>query len=119
MKRATVPTSIKLDPKLKERIEAAAEAAGVTPHAFMIEALEKQTRRDEEYRAFLEGGREADEEMSRTGQGYEAADVFRYMHALASGSPNPTRPPLKQLFEPEGSKSRSRSRDPGARRSRA
>ena len=38
----TNPTTIKLPDKLKERIAPLADAAGKTPHAWMVEALERQ-----------------------------------------------------------------------------
>jgi predicted transcriptional regulator len=91
-------TSIKLPEELKERVDAAAEAAGTTPHAFMIEAIARETRRAELYEQFLEEARQADREVERSGKHYLADDVFRYMEARAAGkrSRRPTAKPWRK-----------------------
>ena len=80
-----VATSIKLPEELKARVEAAAEAAGKTTHAFMLEAIERETARAERYEAFVDEALQAEREMERTGLYYVAEDVFRYMSARAQG----------------------------------
>ena len=80
---ATVATSLKLPADLKARVDALAEAAGKSPHAFMVEAIEREAARAECYEVFLAEAQEADEEMERTGQYYAAEDVFRYLTARA------------------------------------
>ena len=84
---ATRATSLKLPSPLKDRVDAAAEAAGKTPHAFMVEAIERETARAEAYAEFVDEALAAEREHERTGLHYEAADVFRYMTARASGKP--------------------------------
>jgi predicted transcriptional regulator len=84
-------TSLKLPRELKTRIAAAADAAGKTPHAFMIEALERETARAEQYDAFIEDAVEAEREHERSGTHYAADDVFAYMSARAAGK-RPRRP---------------------------
>ncbi|MCC7546296.1 MAG: CopG family transcriptional regulator [Burkholderiales bacterium] len=81
----TVATSLKLPDDLKTRVEAAAEAAGKTPHAFMVDAIERETSRAELYETFIREAIEADEEAERTGLSYAAEDVYRYMADLAQG----------------------------------
>ena len=76
-------TSLKLPEDLKARVQAAAEAAGRTPHAFMVEAIERETARAERYEAFVDDAVRADREMKRTGLHYASEDVFRYMTARA------------------------------------
>ncbi|HZR03694.1 MAG TPA: ribbon-helix-helix protein, CopG family [Burkholderiales bacterium] len=83
----TIATSLKLPEDLKARVDAAAEAAGKTAHAFMVEAIERETARAELYETFLQEALEAEEEMERTGLHYVAEDVFRYMTDLAHGKP--------------------------------
>jgi len=82
---ANIATSIKLPEELKARVEAAAEAAGKTSHAFMLEAIDRETARAERYEAFLDEALEAEREMEHTGLHYAAEDVFRYIAARAQG----------------------------------
>jgi predicted transcriptional regulator len=82
-----IATSLKLPDELKARVEAAAEAAGKTSHAFMIEAIEHETARAERYGAFIDEALDAEREMERTGLHYAAEDVFRYVTARAEGKP--------------------------------
>lgn len=84
---ATVPTSLKLPDDLKERVDAAARAAGKSSHAFMVEAIEQETQRAERYRRFVQEALEAEREMQQGGVHYAAEDVFRYAIARANGKP--------------------------------
>ena len=87
-------TSLKLSEELRARVLAAAEAAGTSPHAFMVEAIARETERAEQYDAFLDDARKAEAEVERTGLHYAAKDVFRYMTARAAGK-RPRRPKPK------------------------
>jgi predicted transcriptional regulator len=78
-------TSLKLPTELKDQVDAAAQAAGTTPHAFMIEAIAREITRAGQYEAFLGEALEAEREHERTGVHYAAEDVFRYMSARAEG----------------------------------
>ncbi len=78
-------TSLKLPEELRARVVAAAEAAGTSPHAFMVEAIARETARAEQYEAFLEDARGAAAEVDGSGLHYRAEDVFRYMTARAEG----------------------------------
>lgn len=49
----SVTTTLKIAADLKRRVVAAAKAADKSPHAFMLEAIERQTRLDEQRRAFV------------------------------------------------------------------
>ena len=80
---AKIATSLKLPSDLKARVDTAAEAAGKSPHAFMVEAIEQQTTRAEQHEAFLDDALRADRELDRTGVHFAAVDVFRYMTARA------------------------------------
>jgi predicted transcriptional regulator len=86
-----VATSLKLPEDLKARVDAAAEAAGKTPHAFMVDAIESETTRAERYAAFIDEALHAEREMKRTGMHYASDEVFRYMIARAEGK-SPRRP---------------------------
>jgi predicted transcriptional regulator len=86
-----VATTLKIDADLKRRVVAAAKAADKSPHAFMLEAIEHQTRLDEERRAFVADAVGARAEALKSGQGYAAADVHRYLAARVRGD-RATRP---------------------------
>lgn len=72
-------TTIKLPEDLKRRVRAAAKAAAISPHAFMLRALETQTRLDEQRREFLGGAVAALAESEASGKGYRSVDVHRYI----------------------------------------
>ncbi len=80
-------TSLKLPVELKARVEAAAKAAGTSAHAFMMEAIERETTRAERFAAFIAEAKEADRAFERTGAYYEAEEVFRYLSARTDGKP--------------------------------
>jgi len=81
----TIATSLKIPTDLKARIDAAAEAAGKSAHAFMLQAIEQETARAERHDAFIAEAIEAEKEMETSGQYFAAEDVFRYMTARAEG----------------------------------
>jgi predicted transcriptional regulator len=81
-----VATTLKIAPDLKRRIVAAAKAADRSPHAFMLEAIERQTSLDEQRRGFVADAVASRAEALTSGQGYAAADVHRYMAARVRGS---------------------------------
>jgi predicted transcriptional regulator len=78
-------TTLKLPDELKERIVSAAEAAGKSPHAFMIEALAAQTALAERRRAFVESAQVAEQEVAEYGLVYDADEVFSYLQDKLSG----------------------------------
>jgi predicted transcriptional regulator len=80
-----MPTTLKLPDALKRRVTAAARAADKSPHAFMLEAIERQTRLDEERRAFVAEALTARAEALDTGEGFAGADVHRYIAARVRG----------------------------------
>ena len=82
---STIATSLKLPAELKARVEALAEAAGKSPHAFMVEAIEREAARAELSETFLNEALQAEQEMEHSGVYYAAEDVFRYMTARAEG----------------------------------
>ena len=82
---APVATTLKIAADLKRRVVAAAKAADKSPHAFMLEAIEQQTRLDEQRRAFVAEALAAHSEALTSGEGFAAADVHRYMAARVLG----------------------------------
>ncbi len=80
-----VATTLKIAADLKRRVIAAAKAANKSPHAFMLEAIERQTQLDEQRRAFVAEAMAARSEALASGEGFVAADVHRYMAARVRG----------------------------------
>ncbi|OZA10741.1 MAG: hypothetical protein B7X94_06120 [Hydrogenophilales bacterium 17-62-8] len=90
-----VSTTLKLPEPLKSRIAPLAEAAGKSPHAWMIEALEERVVQSEAYAAFIADALEADREMSETGEGYAMEDVHQYLLNKLEGKPAKRPKPIK------------------------
>lgn len=89
-------TSLKLPDTLKQRIGVLAEAAGKTPHAFMVEALAEQAERTEKRQAFLQNAVQAKQHYEQTGIAYAAEDVHKYITSRIQGK-NAAKPqPIKR-----------------------
>lgn len=88
-------TTLKLPEDLKARIIAAAEHAGKSPHAFMVEALARQTEMLERRREFIESALAAEEEIAQYGLVYEGDEVIRYFRDKLAGKPAKRPKPVK------------------------
>jgi predicted transcriptional regulator len=89
-------TSIKLPPKLKARVASVAKRAGKSPHAFMVEAIERQTAQQERRERFVAEALAAEAEALETGLAFDADDVHAAMEARARGrGPKAQGPKLK------------------------
>jgi predicted transcriptional regulator len=78
-------TSLKLTDVLKARVATIAQNAGMSPHAFMVDAIERQARLAELRGSFVEDALASRAEAHETGKAYAAADVHDYMEARARG----------------------------------
>jgi predicted transcriptional regulator len=78
-------TSIKLPDELKARAAAAAHERGVTPHAFMVEAIAAATALAEQRATFIAEALAAQAQMIDTGKGFDADDVHAWLRARAAG----------------------------------
>jgi predicted transcriptional regulator len=76
-------TTLKLSEELKARIARLAEETGRSPHGFMVEALERQVRRDERWRDFVDDANSADRGIDEGAPVYGAKDVHRWLDRLA------------------------------------
>lgn len=94
------PTSLKLPVDLKRQIDKAAGSAGMTPHAFMIQALAETTQRALLRDQFQRDALVALGAMQSDGTGYALSEVRRYFTQLQkhrkSGSTRPERPELSK-----------------------
>lgn len=80
-------TTLKLPPELKDRVAEAAQAAGQSPHAFMVDAIEAQTRLAERRRQFVDSALQAEREVAESGWIYDGDEVLTYLQARISGQP--------------------------------
>ncbi|MBU6467258.1 MAG: hypothetical protein KGQ30_11135 [Burkholderiales bacterium] len=87
-------TSLKLSDELKQRAAALAQRQGVSPHAFMVEAIEHAAAAAERRAGFLEEAQAAREHMLKTGEGLDAGEVHAYLKNRVSHRPAP-RPKVK------------------------
>ena len=88
------PTTLKLTSELKERIEAVVRETGQSAHAFMIEAIERETRLAEQRRELVDAALESRADFARTGAGHDATEVHAYLAARARGK-RAARPKVK------------------------
>jgi predicted transcriptional regulator len=84
-------TSLKLPDELKQRAIAAAEKRGLSPHAFMIHAIDLAATAAEQRASFVSDAQAAREQMLATGKGYDASEVHAYLKGRLSGD-KPAKP---------------------------
>lgn len=87
-------TSLKLSDELKQRAVAAAERQGVSPHAFMVQAIEQAATAAERRAGFVGEALAARAQMLKSGQGYDAGEVHAYLKARIAGD-KPAKPKAK------------------------
>lgn len=87
-------TTLKLSPELKERIAKVVEGTGQSAHAFMVDAIQRQTESAEKRRQLVAAARAAREEFDRTGLAYDWNEVRDYQRAKLQGKKAP-KPKLK------------------------
>ena len=73
-----VPTSLKLPPKLKAQIDASAQKAGISTHAFMVKTLADATERTRLRDQFQQDALDALREVEATGMAFDFDDVRDY-----------------------------------------
>ena len=88
-------TTLKLSRQLRVRVARVARKTGRTPHRVMLEAIERETAREERMEAFVKEALAADRAIDETGEVFAAPDVHAWLLRLASGKkarrPNPWR----------------------------
>lgn len=89
-------TTLKLPAQLKTRIARLAKQSGTTPHAFMVDALERQASREEAVAAFVAEAIAVDREIDEGGEVYAAEDVHAWMERLARGEKPPRPKPWRK-----------------------
>ncbi len=82
-------TSLKLSDELKQRAVAAAEKTGVSPHAFMVDAIEQAASAAERRAAFVNEALAAREQALKTGKGHDTRQVHAYLRERIAGRKSP------------------------------
>lgn len=72
-------TSLKLPDELKQRAANAAQELGISPHAFMVDAIRQAAHAVELRAAFVAQARQARAEMLENGDGHAVEDVRTYL----------------------------------------
>jgi predicted transcriptional regulator len=93
---STTTTTLKLPRKLRVRVARVAAQTGRSAHAFMLEAIEQQTRLAERRREFVEAALAAEQEVLRDGLVHDGDEVLAYLHARLTGG-RARRPAKKRL----------------------
>ncbi|MGH7858028.1 MAG: CopG family ribbon-helix-helix protein [Candidatus Binatia bacterium] len=79
-------TTLKLPEKLRARVSRIAKKTGRTPHRLMLEAIERETAREERVEAFVKEALAADRAIENGGEVYGTRDVHAWLRRLARGS---------------------------------
>jgi len=82
-------TTLRLSDDLKARLADAAERAGITPHALMVEAIAERVADEERRRDFVATAEARYAEFLATGEGIEWDEMRRYLEACAAGEQPP------------------------------
>ncbi|MGB8597871.1 MAG: hypothetical protein WCD07_07940 [Burkholderiales bacterium] len=91
---ATTVTSLKIPDELKQRVASVVDGTEQSLHAFMVEAIEKQTGLMEKRLAFIAEADAANSELLKSGKGYDGVSVHAYLRARAKGK-TATKPKAK------------------------
>lgn len=82
-------TSLKLPDDVKQLAVAAATQQGVTPHAFMVDAIRAAATNAERRARFAADAIASRKQAIKSGKGYAAEDVHTYLRARAQGKSAP------------------------------
>lgn len=91
----TAATSIKMPAELKAAISEYAAAEQLTPHAYMLRAIEDRLEADKQRATFYADGLKALDRMDDTGLAYDFEEVAAYFEARARGE-TPRKPRMRQ-----------------------
>ena len=78
-------TSLKLTEEVKLQAAHAAKELGMTPHAFMVEAIKQASLNAEIRRNFIQHANTARDEVIKDGKVYASDKVFEAMKARIAG----------------------------------
>ena len=78
-------TSLKLPEEIKLQATNAAKDLGITPHAFMVEAIKQASINAQLRRSFIEDANNASKEVLKEGKVHDADKVFKHLKARIGG----------------------------------
>jgi predicted DNA-binding protein len=96
MEQVMSATSLKLTLELKQRLAQLAANAGQTPHAFMIDALEREAQRGELQAQFAADAERSELQTVASGKAHSLDAAFDYLEARVAGKK--VRPPLAKSW---------------------
>lgn len=92
----TATTTLKIPLSLRKRVAHVARKQGRSPHGFMLDAIDRETAREERLEAFVQEALAADRAIDETGEVYAASDVHRWLERLARGKKAPRPRPCRR-----------------------
>ncbi len=92
----TATTTLKLTEKLKARIARLAKQKGQSAHSLMVQAIERETAREEQMRDFVREALASKADVEAGGAVYRAEDVHAWMERLAKGEKPPRPAPWRR-----------------------
>ncbi|MDB5961547.1 MAG: CopG family transcriptional regulator [Massilia sp.] len=78
-------TSLKLSDELKQRAANAAQELGITPHAFMVDAIRRAADHAEQRAVFVAQAQAARAEMLQSGEGIDDRTAREYLRQRVDG----------------------------------
>jgi len=78
-------TTLKIPTSLKARVARLARRSGRSPHSVMLEAIRRQTERDERMELFVREAADSDRAVEAGEEVYSAEDVHAWLERLAHG----------------------------------
>lgn len=82
-------TSVKLPNELKARAARAAKTRGLSVHAFMLDAIRRETDASERRAEFMAAAVAAREQALASGNAYTSEEVHAYLRKKSAGEPAP------------------------------
>jgi predicted transcriptional regulator len=89
-------TTIRLPDDLKERVAMAAERAGMTSHALILDAIAERVEAEERYGAFHETAEQRYGDVVSSGETIPWSEMRTYLEERIKGS-KPPRPQARKL----------------------
>ena len=95
-------TSLKLPDALRQRAAQAAQRQGISPHAFMVQAIELAVARSEEEDALVQRALQARQNLLQTGMVVDGRAMAEYLKDKVRGGTGkrPAAQGLEQLLAP-------------------
>jgi predicted transcriptional regulator len=94
-------TSLKLSDELKQRAAAVAQNLGMTPHAFMVDAIRKTLEAEEKHAEFVAQAKAARKKMLKSGLGFEAEEVHGYLRERIKAAALPASSTKAEVVAPK------------------